>query len=317
MRFSIEYGIIEPEVNRMEVVKVTPRGYCKGVVRAIQIAKECAMKYPDVPITVLGMLVHNRYVMEALKLYHIQMIDDPNKTRVELLDDISEGIVIFTAHGIAPSVFAKAKEKGLIIIDATCPDVLKTQEIVQAHLSKGYEILYIGKAHHPEAEAVCAISNHIHLIESSDHIPLHIQNPVFVTNQTTMSIFDLKRLFDQIKVLYPDAVFCEEICNATRIRQEAVANAANEGVDVLFVVGDITSNNSNRLAQIALEQGIKRAYLIDSVQDIQDEQLLNCQRVAVTAGASTPTYLTNQVISYLNNYATQKQKPEIVISKIL
>lgn len=319
MRFSPGYVIIKLEVKQMEVVKVTPRGYCKGVVRAIRIAKDCALANPDVKITVLGMLVHNRYVMEALKHYHIQMIDDATKTREELLDEITEGIVIFTAHGVAPSLLSKAKEKGLHVIDASCPDVLKTQEIVREHLSKNYEILYIGKAHHPEAEAVCAMSDHIHLIETYHDIPDNLRMPLFVTNQTTMSIFDLQRVFDHIKKLYPKAVFCEEICNATRIRQEAVAKIATEQIDVLYVVGDVSSNNSNRLAQIAKEQGIANVYLIDTVQDICDDQLIGCQRVAVTAGASTPTYLTNQVIDYLSNYELNptKQKPSIIISDII
>lgn len=301
----------------MEVIKVAPRGYCKGVVRAINMAKQCAIRYPHEQISVLGMLVHNRYVMEALAAMHIQMIDDKTKTREELLEQIHEGVVIFTAHGINPNVIEKAKQKGLICVDASCPDVLKTQQLVMEKLKQGYCIFYIGKHHHPEAEAITSLSKQIYLIETLKDIPQNIQQRIFVTNQTTMSIFDIEMIFKEINVQYPEALFCEEICNATRIRQEAVAQLQEANVDALYVVGDASSNNSNRLAQIAKEHGIKQVYLIDDVSDITDEQLINIKRVAVTAGASTPTYLTNQVIAYLESYDTHKEKPEIVISDIL
>lgn len=299
----------------MEIIKVTPRGYCKGVIRAIRKAKECAERYPDQNITILGMLVHNHFVMEALALNHIHMIDDPNKTREQLLDEIQDGVVIFTAHGIAPQVIEKAQRKGLICIDASCPDVLKTQELVKTKLSEGYEILYIGKARHPEAEAVCAISDHIHFMEPKDPIPDLPDSKLFITNQTTMSIYDLASLFKKLKQHFPKAQFSEEICSATRIRQEAVAKL--EDVDVLYVVGDRFSNNSNRLAQIGREHGISRVFLIDTLHDIEAEQLKGAKRVAVTAGASTPTYLTDQVIAYLHEYDEHKPKPEIELSALL
>ncbi len=302
----------------MEVIKVIPRGYCKGVVNAIQLAKKTAEQYKDMPIYVLGMLVHNTYVMQALSELNIIAIDDKSKTRLELLDEIDHGVVIFTAHGISSKVKDKAKQKGLICIDASCPDVVKTQNIVSDYLSKGFDVLYIGKPHHPEAEAVESLSEHVHLISKAEDIEkISYSEKIFVTNQTTMSIFDIQDLFQKIKERFPQAVFCEEICNATRIRQQAVADLKQRDIDVLYVVGDKHSNNSNRLAQIALEQGIQHVYLIDDVTNIQDEQLLNVNRVAVTAGASTPTYLTAQVIEYLENYTIGKPKPSINIKEIL
>lgn len=300
----------------MEVIKVVPRGYCKGVVRAIQIAKQCAVNYPDQRITVLGMLVHNRYVMEALAQLHIHMIDDKTKTREELLDEITSGVVIFTAHGIAPQVMEKARQKGLICIDATCPDVRKTQNMVMEHLACGDEVLYIGKRAHPEAEAICAISPHVHFITPKDPIP-RLSGKLFVTNQTTMSIFDIQRQLERIRAQYPDAIISEEICNATRIRQEAVAKLGDQAIDVLYVVGDRSSNNSNRLAQIARENGINKVYLIDDVNDIQADQLIRVKKAAVTSGASTPTYLTNQVIHYLEQLETTSEKPIVNINALL
>lgn len=304
----------------MEIIKVTPRGYCKGVIRAITIAKETATKYPDQPIFVLGMLVHNQYVMEALKNLNIIAIDDKKKTRMELLDEINNGVVIFTAHGISDEVINKAKEKGLICVDASCPDVKKTQEIVKEHIRNGDTILYIGKQNHPEAEAVCSIKpEQIYLITSQNNIPKNLSGNIFVTNQTTMSVFDIKIIFEGIREIYPTATFSEEICNATRIRQEAIAAVALQEVDCLFVVGDKYSNNSNRLAQIAREKGIPEVFLIDTVQDIPTKQLSTFKKIAVTSGASTPTYLTKQVIEYLEDYSNNPtiSLPKVDIDKIL
>lgn len=303
----------------MEIIKVIPRGYCKGVTNAISIAKKSVDTYPDKAIFVLGMLVHNAYVIEALKALNIHTIDDKSKTRLALLDEIpAHSVVIFTAHGIAPDVIQKAKQKSLICIDASCSDVVKTQTIVKDKLDEGYEILYIGKKQHPEAEAVCSLSEHVHLLTSKQELHLlPIYQKVFVTNQTTMSIFDVENIFSQIKAQYPNALFSEEICNATRIRQQAVVDLKDKKIDVLYVVGDIHSNNSTRLAQIAKEQNIPNVYLIDDVGGICDEQIAGMKRIAVTSGASTPTYLTSQVIQYLSEYPNQKEKPTILLKNIL
>ena len=304
----------------MEIIKVTPRGYCQGVVRAITIAKETAAAYPNQNIYILGMLVHNQYVMKALEALRIQSVDDKRKKRIDLLDDIEEGVVIFTAHGISEDVMRKAEKKGLICVDASCPNVKRTQEIVKEYLRQGYEVLYIGKKHHPEAEAVCSTDpRHIHLISSANDIPAFHSKPVFVTNQTTMSIFDIEHLFHIIRQQFPSAIFSEEICNATRVRQEAIASLEHKNIDCLFVVGDRHSNNSLRLAQMAEEKHIPHVFLIDSVQDIHIGEIKDLQRIAVTSGASTPTYLTNQVIAFLEAFAIDKaaEKPSVNIAEIL
>lgn len=141
------------------IIEVTPQGFCGGVMKAIQIAKEVRIQHPEATITILGNLVHNEYVKKALSAMEIHTIEDPKKTRLELLEDVPSGIVIFTAHGVAPALYERAKEKGLVVYDASCPFVLQTQKIVQEKLKEGYSIFYIGKNHHPEAESIYTLSD--------------------------------------------------------------------------------------------------------------------------------------------------------------
>ena len=300
----------------MEIIPITPRGYCKGVVNAINIAKQCLIDYPNQDIYVLGMIVHNKYVVEALHNLNIKTIENKLKTRLQLLDEIDSGVVIFTAHGISDKVKNKALEKGLTCIDASCIDVKKTQNIVIDKLNDGYKILYIGKKNHPEAEAVCDISDDVTLVIDGN-IPDILGDKVFVTNQTTMSILEIENINIAILKKYPNAIIQHEICNATTIRQKAIFE--NSQLDTLFVVGDIVSNNSNKLKDIAINCNIKNVYLIESNLDITLQQLQHANRVGITSGASTPTYLTNQVIDCLNNYTLTNKliHQQIDLSKIL
>lgn len=302
----------------MKVIKITPRGYCKGVVRALQIAQNARKQYPHHEIYILGMLVHNSYVSKALALLNIHSVETKGKTRLELLDEIPLGsVVIFSAHGVSQSVRDKAQAKGYIVIDASCDDVLYTQQLVKQQIDHGYDVLYIGKKGHPEAEAVLAISSRIHLIQNASDIEaLPAFTKLFVSNQTTMSLFDIEALFKEIEKKYPHAVFAQEICQATTMRQKAIAEIDPNEVELLYIVGDKASNNSNRLAQIAKENGVKNVYLIDSVEDIETFQLEHIQCCAVSSGASTPTYLTNQVIEYLSNYPDMP-RPLVNIHHIL
>lgn len=302
----------------MEIIPVIPRGYCKGVVRAINLAKETAQKYPNTSITMLGMIVHNQYVVEACANLGIHCVEEKGKTRLELLDQIKDGIVIFTAHGVSHDVIEKAKQKGLTIVDASCVDVTKTQTLVVDYLADDYDVLYIGKKNHPEAEAVVALSPRVHFIETINDIKaLGELNKVMVTNQTTMSIFEIYQLLEACKLQYPHIVILDEICNATRIRQEAITKLEN--IDCLFVIGDPKSNNSNKLKEIAIEHHIPSVHLIETSQDVQEQWLINKNRIAITSGASTPTYLTNQVITMLEHYAKTHDlvKPIIEIDHLL
>lgn len=285
----------------MKTIKITPRGYCHGVVNAINTITKLDKKSIPKPIYILGMLVHNKKVIESFQDEGIITLHDPSKTRMELLDLIDQGTVIFTAHGISPNVIQKAKDKGLYIIDTSCKDVLKSQKVVNDYLSMDYEIIYIGKKNHPESEAAMDISNRVHFIENqSDIDQLELNGKIALTNQTTMSMYDVYQIAEYAKTKFPEIVFIDEICNATRIRQEAVIN--QEPVDHLFVVGDKLSNNSIKLAYVSKTQAQIDSTLIESVYDIDLELLKTYQSVAVTSGASTPTNVTREVIDFLSQF---------------
>lgn len=284
----------------MEIAKVIPSGYCKGVVNAIKIAKETKLNNPDSPVYVLGMLVHNSFVSKELDELGIVTLDDSIKSKEELVDEIDDGIIIFTAHGISRNIKSKVIDKGLKYVDASCVDVLKTQSIIEDYLNKGYDVIYFGKKRHPEAEAVLSISDKIHLVTNTTDIDdLKIDNEkIFLTNQTTMSHLELSDLIEYIKTIYPNIVIEEEICNATSSRQKAIE--ALSDCDLLYVVGDSKSNNTAKLVDIGRKKGIKKVLLIHTYEDINDEDLKDVNKVYVTAGASTPPYLIEEVINYLS-----------------
>lgn len=289
----------------MEIIKITPRGYCYGVVDAMVIARNASLdnSLPR-PIYILGMIVHNKHVTDAFESDGIITLDGPN--RLKILEQIDEGTLIFTAHGVSPEVKRRAKEKGLVCIDATCPDVDNTHQLIREVKSNGYHVIYIGKKGHPEPEGAVGVAPDIvHLVqtlEDIDALPEELLNQkLIVTNQTTMSQWDVKHLIDELKVKYPHIEVHEEICLATQVRQEAVATQADQA-DLLIVVGDPKSNNSNRLAQVSKEIAHTNAYRIADLSELKLEWLQDIESVAVTAGASTPTPIVKEVIDYIKNY---------------
>jgi len=288
----------------MQVVPITPRGYCPGVVKAIDIVNKAIQNETlPRPLYILGMIVHNRFVVDDFTQKGVITLNEAGKTRLELLDQVDSGTVIITAHGTEDAVFEKIKAKGLTMINATCKDVAKTHELIKEYLLKNYDILFIGKNHHPETEGALGIHPNIKLIETvSDVEKLHLSNQnIFVTNQTTLSIRDLDQIFASIQAKYPFAIISDEICNSTRIRQEAVLKS-NLAVDLCFVVGDPFSNNTASLVKLSKTLTHAITYAIESVHDIQPKQLIGYQTVSVTSGASTPTEITNQVIAYLKQF---------------
>ncbi|SEM93086.1 4-hydroxy-3-methylbut-2-enyl diphosphate reductase [Lihuaxuella thermophila] len=307
----------------MEVLKITPRGYCYGVVDAMVLARQAA-KNLDLPrpIYILGMIVHNKHVVEAFTDEGIITLDGTN--RMELLDKIDQGTVIFTAHGVSPEVRRRAREKGLTIVDATCPDVTRTHDLIREKVAEGYEVIYIGKQGHPEPEGAMGVApGHVHLVEKEEDIEkLHFDTDrLLVTNQTTMSQWDTAHLMNKVREKFPTVEIHNEICLATQERQEAVAEQAKE-TDLVIVVGDPRSNNSNRLAQVAEEIAGVKAYRVSDVTEIDIEWLKGKKKVGVTSGASTPTPITREVIRFLeqfdeNDPSTWNKERTVDMKKIL
>lgn len=293
----------------IDVVKVTPRGYCYGVVDAMQIAREAA-KDPTLPrpIYIIGQIVHNRFAVDELTALGVVTLDGPD--RAAILEHVTTGTAIFTAHGVSPLVKQRARERGLHVIDATCPDVTKTHTLVADYAARGYEIIYIGKKGHPEPEGVIGEApDHVYLVETAadvDALPdavLHAER-LMVTNQTTLSQWDTADLIAYIRSRAPQAEVHNEICLATQVRQEAVARMA-VGADLTIVVGDPRSNNTNRLAQVAEEKAGSPTIRIESLADLTPEMLEGKRRVAVTSGASTPSQLTREVIRYVESFGSK------------
>lgn len=301
----------------MKVISVVPRGYCQGVVRAIRMTKETLLSHVEKPVYMLGMIVHNAYVVHELEKMGIICLDRPGVSRFDLLDEIDSGTVIFTAHGVSDRVMRKALDKGLHVIDATCPDVEKTHVLIKEHCKNG-DVIYIGKHHHPEAEGVVENSSRIHLVANSEDIKkLPELHNILITNQTTLSHLDVEKLIGEILERFPDAAVAPEICDATAVRQKAILELNH--ADVLIVVGDPHSNNSNQLKKIGEKAGIKKAYLVENHTQLTRDMFSDRDTVAVTSGSSTPTFLTTQVIRFLNDYAASGVWPEqkLTIDSIL
>ncbi|MFV0498725.1 MAG: 4-hydroxy-3-methylbut-2-enyl diphosphate reductase [Bacilli bacterium] len=284
----------------MKVIKLTPQGYCYGVVQAINIVKKAILTEPK-PIYVLGDIVHNKLVSKSLENINIITIEAKNVKRLDLIDKINKGTVIFTAHGVSPLVFQKAIDKGLNILDATCPEVTSTQNEIKKYLNLGYKIIFIGKENHPEAEACTYIDkdNTIFISNIDDFDKYQYNhNKYYIAYQSTLNINDTRKISNYIENILYDKVIVNQsnVCEATLFRQEAVKNI--EGIDFLIVVGDESSNNSNKLVEIS---NVKSQRILQ-ISDLDLNQLKNYSTVAITSGASTPTALTKHIINFLENF---------------
>jgi 4-hydroxy-3-methylbut-2-enyl diphosphate reductase len=285
----------------MEVVRITPRGYCHGVVEAVRMAKKVGEESPaGEPVTMLGYLVHNEHVTRELEESGVRLV--AHADRMKGLEEIESGTVVITAHGASPAVAQAARARGLNVIDATCSDVVRTHDLVRDLASRGYHVVYIGRRGHPEPAGVLGVApEHTTLIESSEEareVELPTDRPLAVTCQTTLSVWDTQRIIDALVERFPNIEVHNEICRATQERQEAAVLAADD-VDCIVVVGSSRSSNSQRLVQVVKERAGKPAYLVDTASDLDPAWFAGVNRVGVTSGASTPTQLTRAVITRL------------------
>ena len=283
----------------MQILLANPRGFCAGVDRAIEIV-ERALDRLGAPIYVRHEVVHNRFVVENLRSKGAVFVE-------ELAEVPSGATVIFSAHGVAQSVYREAEARGLTVFDATCPLVTKVHIEVRRYGREGRDVILIGHAGHPEVEGTMgqferAHGGEIHLVENTaDVVRLQLRNPdhtAYVT-QTTLSVDDTARVIDALRARFPkiQGPRKDDICYATQNRQDAVKELVQR-CDLLLVVGSANSSNSNRLREIA-DQSSVEAYLIDGADDINPDWLVDKSVVGVTAGASAPEVLVGQVVGRL------------------
>lgn len=285
----------------MQVYLANPRGFCAGVDRAIEIV-ERALEIFGAPIYVRHEVVHNRFVVEALRNKGAVFVDD-------LAQVPSGATVIFSAHGVSQAVQKEAGQRGLRVFDATCPLVTKVHMEVARYRNNGTECILIGHAGHPEVEGTMGqAASGIYLIESAeDAARLKVRNEedlAYVT-QTTLSVDDTARIVAALRARFPHirGPKKDDICYATQNRQDAVKALARV-VDVMLVVGSSNSSNSNRLREVAEGQGI-RGYMIDGPEDIKRAWLAAAKKVGLTAGASAPEVLVQQVIARLREWGCE------------
>ena len=279
----------------MEVLLANPRGFCAGVERAIETV-ECALELHGGPIYVRHEIVHNRYVVENLRA--------KGAVFVEELDEVPAGAtVIFSAHGVSKQVRADAERRGLKVFDATCPLVTKVHVEVARMLRAGYEVVMIGHRGHPETEgtmgqAACGIQL-IETVEDVAKLELGTPEKVAYVTQTTLSIDDARAIVAALKARFPTirGPKKDDICYATQNRQDAVKWMAPR-CEVVIVVGSPNSSNSNRLREVAENMGAQ-AYMVDRAADLQPEWIAGKRRVGVTAGASAPQVLVDELIARL------------------
>ncbi len=279
------------------IVLANPRGFCAGVDRAIIIVEQALEKF-GAPIYVRNEVVHNKFVVGQLR--------DKGAIFVDELEKIPAGsIVIFSAHGVSKAVRAEAESRGLTAFDATCPLVTKVHIEVAKMRKDGLEIIMIGHKGHPEVEGTMGQSEAgMHLVETPDDVTaLQVADPdklAYVT-QTTLSVDDATQVINALKVRFPNikAPKSDDICYATQNRQDAVKIMAKD-CDLVIIVGSPNSSNSNRLREVAKNQGVE-AYMVDNASLLQAEWLTGKRKVGISAGASAPEVLVKEVITALQN----------------
>ena len=277
----------------MEILLSAPRGFCAGVVRAIEIVQLALERY-GAPVYVRHEIVHNRYVVDSLRRQGAVFVDE--------VDDVPDGAtLIFSAHGVAPEVWSESRSRGLRVIDATCPLVTKVHLESVKFARDGYSIVVVGHAGHPEVIGTMgqapSVSHLVSSVEDVGHLEVPDPDRVVALTQTTLSVDDTADVITALRKRFPKLVARNDICYATTNRQEAAKALAGK-VDVVLVIGAQNSSNCNRLREVAEQAGLP-SYLVDNASHIKPEWLVGMERIGITSGASTPETLVEEVIDFL------------------
>ena len=283
----------------MKIILAQPRGFCAGVVRAIDVVERALIKY-GAPVYVRHEIVHNHHVVESLKAKGARFVED--------LDEVPEGAVtIFSAHGVSREVEDEAKARSLPTIDATCPLVTKVHNQGRRYIAQGRTVVFIGHAGHPEVEGTLGqIDGELHLVENEDDVErlsIPVDEPIAYITQTTLSVDDTRGVIAALHRRFSDVAGPEirDICYATQNRQTAVQELSRIA-DILIVVGARNSSNSNRLREIGQEAGVP-SYLVADSSEIDVDWVRNAGVVGVTAGASAPEVVVAEVVQTLMQIA--------------
>ena len=281
----------------MKVEILKPAAYCAGVNNAIKIALSAKENNPNKEVYVLGMLVHNNYVVNHLEEKGIKTIFD--------IQDIPNGsVVVFTAHGHKKVLDDIAKSKNLIVYDAVCPKVLHNIKLIEENIAKGHQIIYIGQQGHPEAEACLSLSNKVILFSKNvlKNYQLISDDSPLVINQTTLNYLEIKDIHQAILESFPHARIANEICASTRLRQETICNIAGD-VDLIIVVGDVNSSNTRRLLEISKQCHPNiDSVMVSNEKELNLELLKNKNHIVISSGASTPLEIIDAVYKAVLNY---------------
>jgi len=282
----------------MKVILAQPRGFCAGVVRAIEIVERALQKYGP-PVYVRHEIVHNRHVVESLRAKGARFVEE--------LSEVPQGAVtIFSAHGVSRAVELDAEKRGLSVLDAVCPLVAKVHHEGQRYIDQGRVVILIGHAGHPEIEGTMGqLKGEVHLIQSLDDVErldVPTDTPIAYITQTTLSVDDTRSTIAAVKKRFKDVIGPEtrDICYATQNRQTAVRELARL-VDIILVVGASNSSNSNRLREIGEEVGIP-SYLVADGSELKSEWFTADSKIGLTAGASAPEVLVDDVIDTLRRF---------------
>ena len=296
--------------KNLKIYLASPRGFCAGVKRAIEIVEKSLNKYGK-PVYVRHEIVHNKQVVNELK--------EKGAIFIEELSDIKDNTrpVIFSAHGVPKSVPKEAEEKKLSFVDATCPLVSKVHRESEQLYKKGYDIILIGHNNHPEVIGTMGQlpDGSIKLIETADDVDLlkveNFSKPLAYITQTTLSVDDTAEIIDKLKKKFPNIKqpIKEDICYATTNRQKAVKEIAPK-CDMFFVIGSRNSSNSVRLVEVAKKAGCKKSLLMHSEQKIPMDELMNSETVGISSGASAPDHLIQKLLEHL------KKEREISLEEV-
>lgn len=282
-----------------KIIKFKEQGFCFGVSRSIELVQK-ALDNPNTkkPIYLLGSLVHNKHVNDYFLEQGVIIFE--GCTRLKMLDKVSDGTVIISAHGASHKVFAKAKEKNLDIIDATCPYVTKTVEAIKEHVAKGYKLAYIGKLNHPEVEAICDDIPSTIVIEENKALPKLSSDKYILAHQTTLSDYDVRHTLDKVLKQYPNVLLLKQICIFPEKRQQEINNFVfPKKNNLAIVVGDTKSNNATKLKELLLRKEMGEVVMLNDLDSLLKINYHSYDNIYIASGTSTPMDLVDKIYSKL------------------